>query len=147
MRKHWWDFQFVFTKIFVSTNFIRQKPLNSANTKTSSQLNVNDHFMHCYGLGSLFQALCQWRAAMSGVWYQYGCLAWQEQYILFPMEKNVLTNVKHFHCVCHAKPLYSNKNMMQPGTARGSYKLGFIHPAPQLFLEPSSYDFILYFTE
>ena len=45
MRNHWWNFQFVFTKIFVSTDFICQKPLNSANTKTSSQLNVNDHFM------------------------------------------------------------------------------------------------------
>ena len=32
MRKHWWDFFCLFSPIFVSKNFIRQKSLNYANT-------------------------------------------------------------------------------------------------------------------
>ena len=29
-------------------------------------------------------------------------VAWQEQWILFPLGTNVLSNAKHFHCSCHA---------------------------------------------
>jgi len=31
-----------------------------------------------------------------------GHVVWQEQEILFPMGKNVLSNAKHFPCSCHA---------------------------------------------
>ena len=46
-------------------------------------------------------------------------VAWQEQKILFPMGKEVLSYAKHFHCSCHAKPLYSNSwnsSQISPGS-------------------------------